>query len=145
MLRSKCKNKNCKTLVDAPLSQYCPDCWIAKQRGRKRQRDPAHARVYNSAAWRKTRRSILESYPVCGCCWRKPAKVVDHIIPLRAVLNDPCNTDNLIALCKSCHDKITLMEQNWYRQRLNSSSIGIRKRKFYAEKSKLSIARSILK
>lgn len=66
---------------------------------------------YNSKAWRETRKQILRrDLYTCAYCYGR-AEEVHHIIPLTPEnINDPMislNPDNLVALCHSCHDKIT--------------------------------------
>jgi hypothetical protein len=38
---------------------------------------------YNSAAWRKLRIQVIQTYPVCNECKRMPSTVADHITPVR--------------------------------------------------------------
>jgi 5-methylcytosine-specific restriction enzyme A len=66
-------------------------------------RASAAARGYDRQ-WRKLRLWFLRCNPVCVMCHRA-AEEVDHITPIRdGGTNDP---DNLRALCKSCHSKVT--------------------------------------
>jgi len=66
---------------------------------------------YNSKAWRDTRKIALRrDLYTCAYCYGR-AEEIHHVIPLTPEnINDPMislNLDNLVALCHSCHDKIT--------------------------------------
>jgi len=66
---------------------------------------------YNSKAWRDTRKQILRrDLYTCAYCYGR-AEEVHHIQELAPDnINDAniaLNPDNLVALCHSCHDKIT--------------------------------------
>ena len=66
---------------------------------------------YNSKLWRDCRKEVLrrDTY-TCAYCYNR-ANEVHHIIELTPTnihdINIALNPDNLIALCRSCHDKIT--------------------------------------
>lgn len=67
---------------------------------------------YNSKAWRTLRRIVLRRDKfTCQDCRANRAEEVHHKIELTPEnINDPMialNPDNLVALCHSCHDKIT--------------------------------------
>lgn len=54
--------------------------------------------------WQKTRKRFLHNNPVCQNCGQW-ANEVHHIVPLR---NGGSHDEaNLVALCKSCHSRIT--------------------------------------
>lgn len=59
---------------------------------------------YNTRAWRKLRAEIIKQYPVCVDCQRLPSTVCDHIKPIR-LGGSFWDSDNLQALCASCHNK----------------------------------------
>ena len=70
------------------------------------------------AHWRKIRLAFLAQYPLCALCQRErklaPATVVDHIRPHRGnpeLFYDP---ENLQALCKPCHSKKTVRENDGF-------------------------------
>lgn len=56
-----------------------------------------------SAAWRKLRRSVLESGPLCRMCTAQGRTVIATDVDHRD--NDPSNNElvNLVPLCHSCH------------------------------------------
>ena len=66
---------------------------------------------YNSKQWQAVRHEVLrrDTY-TCAYCYGR-AEEIHHVIPLTPEnINDPMislNPDNLVALCHSCHDKIT--------------------------------------
>ena len=75
------------------------------------QRDPESKKRYGTK-WRKIRNAFVKKHPVCELCERKniltPAEEVHHVIPLsKGGSNDE---ENLMALCKSCHSRITATE-----------------------------------
>ena len=66
-------------------------------------------RFYNSSKWQKCRRLVLERDNfVCVLCGEQVAEEVHHICKLtRDNIDNPnitLNPDNLISLCKSCHN-----------------------------------------
>ncbi|GHV27310.1 restriction endonuclease [Clostridia bacterium] len=72
------------------------------------QRDPDTAKRYNYT-WRKIRAAYITAHPLCTQCLRDglltPAQEVHHIKPLAQ--GGTHETDNLMALCTSCHSRIT--------------------------------------
>lgn len=72
--------------------------------------------IYNSSKWRKLRLSHLLDHPLCELCQKEgktvPAIDVHHIISFMST-TDPLkrlllayNPDNLMSLCKECHQKV---------------------------------------
>jgi 5-methylcytosine-specific restriction endonuclease McrA len=53
--------------------------------------------------WQVIRRAFLQRRPICEMCGG-PATEVHHIQPLAA--GGGCEDDNLMALCKRCHNRI---------------------------------------
>ena len=96
--------------------QKCPFCFfiyviLCNRRSRKRM--PAIDeidKVYHSNAWKKARKAIVMKYRGLCCKCGKTGTEVHHIKPLTLLnVNDPMisiNEDNLMLLCKSCHDSI---------------------------------------
>ncbi len=136
VLRSKCKNPNCSKLIHASHSKYCYECQTAREQRRKRKRSSAQQRIYSTARWRKTRLDLLQCSPICGLCNRNPSHVIDHITPLRVTMDDAYNRDNLIALCKTCHDSITRREIEWADRGISGHAIGGLKRQIYSASKK---------
>lgn len=81
--------------------------------------DSKHAisqKIYNSSIWRKLRKSYLMQHPLCEMCLTEdrttPACEVHHIKEINTgtneleMMNIAYDSNNLIALCSACHDKI---------------------------------------
>lgn len=82
-----------------------------RQREVNRRRDPDKAKIYNTAAWRRVRRSVLLDQPICstpGC--NKPASHVDHLD------GDPTNwsRENLDGKCPGCHSRKTVRQDGGF-------------------------------
>lgn len=76
----------------------------AKREGKKR--NP----VYSTARWQKLRQMILRQFPTCqaeGC--RNLAREVDHVVSLERG-GAAFDSNNLQALCTSCHARKTARE-----------------------------------
>jgi 5-methylcytosine-specific restriction protein A len=76
-------------------------------------RDPDTNKRYGRA-WKKVRARFLSQHPLCEQCKKAgrltPAEEVHHVLPLAdGGTNDE---SNLMALCKSCHSKITAASGN---------------------------------
>lgn len=93
--------------TSAPLHQPAGALSEAQRRARyDRARSADHGRIYGWR-WQKLRAAYLVQHPICecGCGW--PAQVVHHKAPHNG---DPILIfawDNLQALTKQCHDRIT--------------------------------------
>ena len=106
-----CSHPGCPKLTDG---RFCAE--HEKQeavRYEKYGRDPAVRRRYGRA-WKKLRAHFLSLHPLCEQCKSEgrltAAEEVHHILPLaNGGTNDE---DNLMALCKSCHSKITISSAN---------------------------------
>lgn len=93
--------------------------WIKKMPKQTRQHD--NTAFYTSKAWRNTRNYYIKQNPICEQCKRNtpsqitPAKVVDHVKPIRlgGLLYD---TTNLQSLCELCHNKKNQQESIEYRK-----------------------------
>ena len=75
------------------------------------QRDPESKKRYGTK-WRKIRNAFVKNHPICELCKRKniliPTEEVHHVIPLsKGGSNDE---ENIMALCKSYHSRITATE-----------------------------------
>ena len=87
----------------------------AKQKNRQINREDRR-KIYDTSQWRKLRSAYLQQHPLCELCQREdkvvPAVDVHHIISFMST-NDHLkrkfiayNPDNLMSLCKECHQKI---------------------------------------
>jgi len=106
-----CSHPGCPKLTDG---RFCAE--HEKQeavRYEKYGRDPAVRRRYGRA-WKKLRAHFILLHPLCEQCKSEDrltaAEEVHHILPLA---NGGTNDEgNLMALCKSCHSKITIGSTN---------------------------------
>ena len=92
------------------FERYCAAC-----KSSITQRDPKTAAHYGRR-WRKVRAVYLSKHPLCERCEAAgrlvPATEVHHIV---AVADGGSDTDdNLQALCKPCHSKITFASPKVY-------------------------------
>lgn len=108
-----CSFPGCPKLTDG---RYCEA--HAKHEARRYERydrDPETRRRYGSA-WRKIRARFVAEHPLCEECLKQkrltPTEEVHHILPLAH--GGTHDASNLMALCKSCHSKITAdMGDRW--------------------------------
>jgi 5-methylcytosine-specific restriction enzyme A len=120
-----CHQPGCNQLAD---DRFCTqhqdknsDAETRKQYDKVRNADEPHRKLYNTAAWRRTRAAVLSANPLCTVgrvCVKRygqniAATVVHHVIPARVWIaqgNDFFDPANLSAACKACHDSITAVE-----------------------------------
>ena len=104
-----CGYPGCPALTER---QYCPEHQkLVSSHYNRYERDPASKKRYGYQ-WQKVRARFLAAYPLCAECLAHgqatPASEVHHILPLsRGGTHDE---DNLMALCKECHSRITARE-----------------------------------
>jgi len=117
--RSGCKSSGCRNR--ATSGGYCDD-HKTEQPDRhafynKTKRDPEKVKVYNSHKWKKTRRRILEKYPLCVRCNAlgkyRSAQMVDHLVGFKNE-RDPhaWDPDFLFPLCNQCRGIVTGKEKH---------------------------------
>ena len=104
-----CAAQGCAKLFSG-AGIYCDEHAKAKNHHyNKYERDPEAKKRYGYH-WRKVREYFLKGHPLCEMC-RKDGRLtkateVHHIIPLgKGGTHDP---NNLMALCKPCHSRITI-------------------------------------
>ncbi len=108
-----CSYPGCPELTDG---RFCEQ--HAKEESRryeKYDRDPAMRKRYGRA-WKRIRDRYISIHPLCEQCEMEdritPAEEVHHILPLSQ--GGTHAEDNLMALCKSCHSRITAeMGDRW--------------------------------
>ena len=110
-----CKYNGCgrlcenNTSTSRSVEQYCAEHkQEANKTYNKYQRDPASNKRYGRA-WKRIRDRYIKSHPLCEECRKQgkltPAEEVHHILPLSKGGDN--EKSNLMALCKSCHSRIT--------------------------------------
>lgn len=103
-----CAYPGCSRLADS--EQYCAEHQaLANKHYNQYERDPVTNKRYGRA-WKRIRDRYIKVHPLCEECLKigllTPAEEVHHVLPLS---NGGDNkTNNLMALCKSCHSRITL-------------------------------------
>lgn len=117
-----CRYKNCPALTDSE-SGYCEqhEKIVRKEINRNYNRygRSTEAKKRYGYKWRKIRAAFLAANPLCEMCKRQgkytAANEVHHVKPLAdGGTND---FENLMALCKSCHSKITAAAKNFSQQK----------------------------
>ena len=111
--RRPCGFPGCPNLTDG---RFCKT--HAKQENRRYeryQRDPATKRRYGRA-WQRIRDRYAAAHPFCEECYKRgvltPTEEIHHIKPLSH--GGTHADDNLMALCKPCHSRITVeMGDRW--------------------------------
>lgn len=114
-----CAHPGCPELVEAG-QRYCEK--HQKERNRQYERygrDPATKKRYGSR-WSKIRAAYIAAHPLCEQCLADgratAAREVHHKVPLSEGGTNA--TENLQALCKSCHSKIHAERgDRWGRER----------------------------
>ena len=106
-----CSHPGCPKLTDG---RFCTE--HEKQeavRYEKYDRDPSTRRRYGRA-WKRIRDRYIAAHPLCAQCEAEgrltPAQEVHHIVPLAN--GGTHDKINLMALCKSCHSRITIGSNN---------------------------------
>jgi len=101
--RKQCGHVGCPTLVESGI-RYCPE--HKKQYNRR-----AKASHYDRR-WRKISKLYLSRNPLCVECEKvgrlTPATETHHKTPVTEGGSD--RDENLMALCKPCHSRFTLVE-----------------------------------
>jgi len=93
----------------------CPKCnKLYNKNYDKNYRNKEVTKFYNSSIWKKIRKRVLMSEPICRQCTQSISSHIDHIIPIK---KGGCKTclDNLQALCNSCHSYKTSKEDILHR------------------------------
>ena len=110
-----CSYPGCGRLCDNG-EQYCAEHKkLMDKHYNNFQRDPEHNKRYGRA-WKRIRDRYIKAHPLCEECQKSgrltPAEEVHHILPLSKGGGNEAS--NLMALCKSCHSRITVeMGDRW--------------------------------
>ena len=109
--RGICKSPLCRNRSERDSNGYCSLHAQQHRKATDTRRGTAKQRGY-TAHWRRLRKYYLIEYPLCANCLNKgittQATEVHHILPLAA--GGTHDYDNLMALCHSCHSRITIRE-----------------------------------
>lgn len=102
-----CAYPGCGRLADS--EQYCAEHKkVVTKHYNQYQRDPASNKRYGRS-WKRIRDRYIKAHPLCEECDKNgrivAAEEVHHILPLSKGGGN--ETSNLMALCKSCHSRIT--------------------------------------
>ena len=102
-----CSAPGCNTLV---LRGRCEKHKIVRTSTTK------HQKLYSNARWRKLRLMQVRRYPLCVGCLEHgittTATEVDHIQPHEGNLRLMYDVNNLQSMCKPCHSRKTMKENN---------------------------------
>lgn len=109
-----CAAPQCPALTQ---DRYCPTHRRARQQQQDERRGSAASRGYDSC-WQRYRTAYLAKHPLCATCAARDqvtaATDVDHIVPHRGdrrLFWDPTNHQ---ALCGTCHDRKTAVEDGGF-------------------------------
>ena len=100
-----CSYPGCPNRTDG---QYCEDHRkIARRPYDRYERQPDVGKKYGRA-WKRIRDRYVQEHPFCERCFEEgrmtPVEDVHHIIPVKE--GGTHAKENLMSLCKSCHNKI---------------------------------------
>lgn len=109
--KRQCAQPGCPELVERGR---CPKHQAAKHKGIDARRGSSTERGYDTD-WRRLRAYVLRNEPLCREC-RQNERLevgveVDHIIPIGDG-GKRLDQSNLQPLCKPCHSRKTMNEQN---------------------------------
>ena len=100
-----CSHPGCPNLCDG---QYCPEHEAEHRRAYDRYERSADVNKKYGRAWKRIRDKYVSTHPLCERCLKEgrltPVEEVHHILPVSK--GGRHTQDNLMSLCKSCHNKI---------------------------------------
>ena len=103
-----CAYPGCSKLSDR--EQYCTEhLKVVTKHYNQHERDPESNKRYGRS-WKRIRDRYIKAHPLCEQCQKEgtltPSAEVHHIRPLSHGGGN--ETSNLMALCKTCHARITV-------------------------------------
>lgn len=114
MILHKCNKSGCKAMIDIN-TKYCKQHtnYYSRQYDRLRMTNKFtrnYRLFYQSKAWKELRGIKLENNPLCEYCLKQDkttlATDIHHIDDVFNHWNERLSLDNLVSLCKPCHEKI---------------------------------------
>jgi 5-methylcytosine-specific restriction protein A len=110
-LKRPCNYPGCHLLSD---TRFCPTHTKQNSREYERTRGNPAARGYN-AKWQRLSKFFLARNPLCVECLKygvtRPSEHAHHIIETSERPDLFYNENNLAAVCKSCHSKLSAKER----------------------------------
>lgn len=105
-----CRRAGCAGLVRDGVCSLCGPLRAVRDAQSDATRGTAAQRGYGGR-WQRWRALFLRAHPLCAECQRagrvRPATDVHHVVAKRAGGSD--EESNLMALCHSCHSRITVL------------------------------------
>lgn len=110
-----CSHPGCPKLSHG---RYCEShAKQAEHNYRRYERDPEIDKRYGRQ-WRRIRARYVAEHPLCKQCQKDgrltPTQEVHHILPLSK--GGTHDFDNLMALCKPCHSRISALDGDRWRK-----------------------------
>ena len=105
--KKPCAYQGCPKLTEG---RYCDAHKKLEDKMYDQYRRPRDHKDRYGYQWRKIRKRFLDTNPFCEMCVKEEkltlATEVHHVLPLSHGGNN--DRDNLMALCKSCHSRISV-------------------------------------
>jgi 5-methylcytosine-specific restriction enzyme A len=116
LLPRRCRRPGC-TERTRSRSGYCQphERQYQQQIDARPERKSSQA-FYQSREWKRLRKIVLQSRPICDACGREPATHVDHRTPISQG-GAPLDLANLQALGARCHSAKTAREDGGFGNR----------------------------
>lgn len=112
-----CSYPNCPKLTD---SRFCEEHTKLMNHNYERyERSPQTKKRYGRA-WKRIRDKYVSQHPFCEMCYKEGKIVMTEEVHHKKKLSDggTHDTENLIALCKSCHARIHAKQgDRWNKRR----------------------------
>lgn len=100
-----CGYPGCPNLTDG---QYCEEHRVQERRKYDKYERSSDVHKKYGRAWKRIRDRYYVAHPYCERCYAEgrmtPAEEVHHILPVSK--GGRHTDDNLMSLCRSCHNKI---------------------------------------
>lgn len=97
--------------------KYCDSCKTKFDKSKSKRVSPSYNHLIKSSRWTRLSRRVRKEKPMCEICLKNkklgkqdfvnPSEEVHHIKKVRDRPDLEFDRDNLMALCKKCHKKLT--------------------------------------